>query len=89
MPSVEAAPAYHLQCLATETLLTMSADGECTANTKGDGDDHKVLSFPFFMILLDELTDDPQWYFDACAGDVAIHNKRSGQYLLVASLSSG
>ena len=47
MPGVEAAPAYHLQCVATKTFLTMSADGKCTANTKGDGDDQKVILFPF------------------------------------------
>ena len=48
MPGVEAAPAYHLQCVATKTFLTMSgADGKCTTNTKGDGDDRKVLSLPF------------------------------------------
>ena len=41
------------------------------------------------MILLVELVDDPQWYFDARAGDVAIHNKGSGQYLTFGSLSSG
>ncbi|VDC03207.1 unnamed protein product [Peniophora sp. CBMAI 1063] len=70
MPAVEASPAYYLQCVGTQTFLTISSDGKCTANTKDNSDAQK-------------------WYFDARAGDVAIHNKASGTYLSFPSLASG